>query len=72
MNTHDEERLKYLLKQSLPAVDAEPARDLWPAVLHRLRKHPAAPPWFDWALAAALLALLAFVPVWIPMMLYYL
>ena len=44
MNTHDENRMKELLKQAVPpvAADAEPARDLWPAVLRRLDEGPAA------------------------------
>ena len=34
MNSHDQERMKELLRQALPrvAADAEPERDLWPAV----------------------------------------
>ncbi len=52
--------------------------DLWPAMQRRLRAEAAgAPvkvrvPWFDWALAAGLLALLALFPAWIPVLLYYL
>ncbi|MGO8932564.1 MAG: hypothetical protein ACLPLZ_14040 [Terracidiphilus sp.] len=44
MNTHDDDRIKQLLQQSLPPVDpdSEPARDLWPAVLRRLDE-PEAP-----------------------------
>ncbi len=39
-------RMKQLLKQALPPMnDAEPARDLWPAVRQRLEAWPAAPPW---------------------------
>ena len=80
MNTQDhdrnreQERMKIRLQQALPRVppDAEPARDLWPAVLGRLDAAPAAPPWFDWALLAALVALLALFPVSIPVILYYL
>jgi hypothetical protein len=38
MKKHDENRIKQLLQQALPPVDhaAEPSRDLWPVVLHRL------------------------------------
>ena len=44
MNTHDDDRIKQLLQQSLPPVDpdSKPARDLWPAVLRRLDE-PEAP-----------------------------
>ncbi|MFZ0743417.1 MAG: hypothetical protein WAM85_03380 [Terracidiphilus sp.] len=73
MNAHDEERIRQLLKQALPpAGNAEPSRDLWPAMMRRLDARPSPPPWFDWALAGALLAFVAFVPASIPVLLYYL
>jgi hypothetical protein len=73
MNTHEEERLKQWLKAALPAAqDAEPSRDLWPAVLRRIGEEPAAPPWFDWALAGGLAAMAIFFPSAIPVLLYYL
>jgi hypothetical protein len=81
----DGKRIKELLKQALPPVapDAEPARDLWPAVLRRLDAEPAPVraalastplklPWFDWALIAGLIAFAAFFPATIPVFLYYL
>jgi hypothetical protein len=79
MNAHDEDRLKKLLQQALPPVEAapEPGRDLWPAVLRRLDARPAAPPlrfwaWFDGALLAGLAVFAAFLPASIPVFLYYL
>jgi hypothetical protein len=79
MNAHDEDRLKKLLRQALPPVeaDAEPGRDLWPAMLRRLDARPAAPPlrswaWFDAALLAGLAVFAAFLPASIPVFLYYL
>jgi hypothetical protein len=77
MNTHEEDRMKQLLKQVLPPVtEAELSRDLWPDVLRRLDAQPSAPPpiwiWFDWALAGGLVAFAAFVPASIPVLLYYL
>ncbi len=74
MNAHDEDRMKKLLRQALPPVEGEPepGRDLWPAVLKRLDATPAALPWFDWALVAGLVALVAFFPASIPVLLYYL
>jgi hypothetical protein len=81
MNAHDEDRIKKLLKQALPPVSpqAEPARDLWPAVLRRLDAD-AAPsraisfsmPWFDWALLGGLVVFAAAFPATIPVFLYYL
>jgi hypothetical protein len=81
-------RIKTLLQQALPPVDtdAEPARDLWPAVLRRLDANSAtqASPvragfnwaqllaWFDGALAAGLVVLVASFPAAIPLLLYYL
>jgi hypothetical protein len=74
MNTHDEERVKELLRQALKPMKAapEPSRDLWPAVLQRLSAGSAQVPWFDWALLAGLAALAAFFPASIPVFLYYL
>jgi anti-sigma factor RsiW len=73
MNENEQDRMKKLLRQALPPIkeDAEPGRDLWPAVLTRLDARPA-PPWFDWALAAGLAAAVAVFPAWIPLLLYYL
>ena len=74
METDREDRMRDLLRQALPPVDAgaEPARDLWPLVLKRMDAQPAAAPWFDWALAAGLAALTVLFPAWIPVFLYYL
>ena len=76
MNEHDQERIKQLLKNSLPPISgrmhAELRRDLWPAMLKRLEAAPAAVPWFDWALLAAVAAYLAFFPGAIPVLLYHL
>jgi hypothetical protein len=51
MNEHDQDhsemdRMKKLLQQSLPPVGAEhePERDLWPVMLRRLDRKPAATP----------------------------
>jgi hypothetical protein len=80
MNAHDEERIKQLLKQALPAVkpEAEPSRDLWPAVLRRLDGNAASTSgtlrqnWFDWALLAGLVVFAVSFPATIPVFLYYL
>ncbi|HUB29763.1 MAG TPA: hypothetical protein VL967_08700 [Terracidiphilus sp.] len=72
MNTHDEDRIRQLLKQTLaPAPDTGPSRDLWPSILRRLDARPS-PPWFDWALAAGLALFIALFPTAIPLFLYYL
>ncbi len=76
MNTHDEEHMKKLLRQSLPPVkgDAGPGRDLWPDVLRRLDTETASSgwAWFDGALLAGLVGLVAIFPTAIPVFLYYL
>jgi hypothetical protein len=76
MNQHDQERIEQLLRKSLPPmsarVGAELPRDLWSAMLKRLEMRPAAVPWFDWALLAALLVWLVSFPGAIPVLLYHL
>jgi hypothetical protein len=73
MNELEQDRMRDLLKQSLPPVeaDAEPGRDLWPAVLKRMDEQ-ASTPWFDWVLAGGLVVMGAFFPAAIPVLLYYL
>jgi hypothetical protein len=74
MNANDQDRLKLLLRESLPPVEdnAESGRDLWPAVLRKLDARSSAPPWYDWALAASLVLLVVCFPKAIPVFLYYL
>jgi hypothetical protein len=76
MKEHQQKRIEQLLKASLPAIDArvdrELRRDLWPAMLKRLDEPSPAVPWFDWALLAAVGALLVFFPGAIPLLLYHL
>jgi hypothetical protein len=68
--------LRNLLKQAIaPAQDSELRRDLWPQMLRKLEEAPAPAfhvPWFDWALAAVLCAVLVFFPGSIPALLYHL
>ena len=73
MNNEDQNGMMNLLRQSMPPVDAaaEPARDLWPAMLRRLDQR-AAPPWFDWALVAGLGVCAVASPAWLPVILYFL
>lgn len=73
-NPQEEDRIGRLLRQALPPIEAEPEppSDLWPAVLKRLDEKQGAPPWFDWALLAGLVGLVAFFPSAIPVFLYYL
>jgi len=72
MNERDE-ALKELLKRATggPA-DPELKHDLWPEMLRRLERPPVRIPWWDWALAAALLLCLLLFPETIPAVLYQL
>ncbi|HEV2487711.1 MAG TPA: hypothetical protein VGT08_19480 [Terracidiphilus sp.] len=80
MNAHNnDDRIKHLLRQALPPVEAEtgPSRNLWPAVLRRLDAQTVGKPrinwvWLDWALLAGVLAVTVAFPASIPMLLYYL
>lgn len=71
-------RMAQFLRESLPPIgdSAEPARDLWPAMLRRMDEQAdrgaASIPWFDWALAGGLVAFAAIAPRTIPVILYYL
>jgi hypothetical protein len=75
-NEEDNKEMKNLLKQVIaPAKDTELPCDLWPQMLRRLNEQPAAVvgvPWFDWALAAILGAVLILFPGSIPALLYHL
>jgi hypothetical protein len=75
-NEKNNKEIKELLKQAIaPARHAELQRDLWPQMLRKLEEQPAAMsavPWFDWALAAILGAVLVFFPSSIPALLYHL
>ena len=72
--------MEQLLRRAMPPVGDhdEFSKDLWPHLRARMQAEtPAAPvgvrvPWFDWALVLGLVALLAFFPAWIPVLLYYL
>ena len=76
---NDEENnkeIKELLKQAIaPPERIELQRDLWPQMLRKLEERPAPMfnvPWFDWALAAILGAVLVLFPSSIPALLYHL
>jgi len=78
-NTRDQDRMKEVLKEAVPRIegaDDGSCRDLWPVLLRRMEEHPASH-WpkvhlLDLAMLAGLAALALFVPVSIPVLLYYL
>ncbi len=73
MSEKNDERMRVSLRKSIaPAADRELKRDLWPQMLRRLDERSLRVPWFDWALAALLAALILFFPKVIPALLYQL
>lgn len=73
MNEQNDKEIRDLLKRSVaPITDTELRRDLWPDMLKKLSQQPVRVPWFDWALAAILSALLFVFPGAIPALLYHL
>jgi hypothetical protein len=77
MNDKENDReIKELLRQAIaPVKDTELRRDLWPQMLRKLDEQAASAinvPWFDWALAAILSAVLLLFPGAIPALLYHL
>jgi hypothetical protein len=73
MNEQNDKEIEELLKRSIaPIGDTELRRDLWPEMLKKLSQQPVRVPWFDWALAAILGALLIVFPGVIPALLYHL
>jgi hypothetical protein len=73
MNQQDDKELRELLKREIaPLTDTELRRDLWPQMLEKLSRQPIRVPWFDWALAAILSAVLLLFPTAIPALLYHL
>jgi hypothetical protein len=75
-NEENNKEIGSLLKQVIaPAKDSELRRDLWPQMLRKLNDELGSSitvPWFDWALAAILGAVLVFFPGSIPALLYHL
>jgi hypothetical protein len=76
IDKENDREIKDLLKQAIaPVKDTELRRDLWPQMLRKLDEQPASAinvPWFDWALAAILSAVLLLFPGAIPALLYHL
>ena len=72
-NEENNKEIKELLRQAIaPVKNTELQRDLWPQMLRKLDERPLRVPWFDWALAAVLSAILVFFPGAIPALLYHL
>jgi hypothetical protein len=76
IDKENDQKIKDLLKHAIaPMKDTELRRDLWPQMLRKLDEQSAFAnnvPWFDWALAAILSAVLLLFPGTIPALLYHL
>ena len=72
MNEQDEALKKLLQRAAGGPADRELRRDLWPQMLRRLDQPRVRIPWWDWALAAALVLCLLLFPETIPAVLYQL
>ena len=72
MNYKEDEKLQALLKQAMPPIEGDLARDLWPQMLRRLEQKAYVIPWFDWALVGLLVLALLLSPRTIPVLLYHL
>lgn len=50
MSEDNDRQIRAALKQSIPPVNTELRRDLWPDVLRKLDAQQVGVPWYDWAL----------------------
>lgn len=69
---HDEEEIRAALKRVFPEPDTDLRHDLWPAMLRRLEIPAVTVPWYDWALAACLAAVVIFLPKFVLFFAYHL
>jgi hypothetical protein len=72
VNNKEDQSIQTLLRQAMPAIESDLARDLWPQMLRRLEQRTAVIPWFDWALVALLVVGLLISPHAISVLLYHL
>jgi len=54
MTNSDDKEIVRLLKSAIPSANPELSRDLWPAMLQRMRRDESRIRWYDWALFASL------------------
>jgi hypothetical protein len=72
MTEHDDRQIRKALQQSVPPVNTELHRDLWPAVLRKLDARAARVPWYDWALIGLSASVFLFFPQLILVFAYHL
>ena len=68
----EDERLRMLLRSSLPpAAASPPSRDLWPLIATR-RRAPVSWPWLDISVATIVTVVLLMFPSWLWFLAYHL
>jgi hypothetical protein len=72
MTERNDQEIQKLLKQVYAPVRQELRHDLWPEMRRRLEEGERRLPWFDWALAGAILGAVAFFPQLILVIVYHL
>jgi hypothetical protein len=72
MSEQDHDDIRRLLQDTLPRVDAELRRDLWPAMSRTLDVRTRRLVWYDWAVAALAGGVMAAFPELILVLLYHL
>lgn len=69
---NDEEFRTFLKCGIAPIEESQPERDLWPDIQRKLNSRVAVVPWFDYAVAALLVAAFFFFPETILYLIYHL
>jgi len=72
MTEHDDRQIHDALKQSIPPVNTELQRDLWPDVLRKLDARQVGVPWYDWALVGLSVAIFLAFPRLVLLFAYHL
>ena len=72
MKKNDEELRNFLKRGIAPIGESQPERDLWPDIQRKLNSRVAVVPWFDYAVAALLVAAIFFFPETILYLIYHL
>jgi hypothetical protein len=69
----NDQEFRTFLKHGLPPIgESQPERDLWPDIQRKLNSRVAVVPWFDYAVAALLVAAIFFFPETILYLIYHL
>jgi hypothetical protein len=72
MSEQDHDDIRRLLQDTFPRVNADPRRDFWPAMSHRLNARPRRFVWYDWALAGLAGSVIAAFPDLVLVLFYHL